>query len=286
MDNAFLVRLSVSIWTARKIDKNATREAKTRAGATEKAGVKVYKSVIAADALDKIASIAGAARNEHRARTTPWSYDGPGAITAEGYPAYKAAMAGYEREFDLAVAHFYSVYAQERENAIGYLGNMFDPHDYPNTDQLHDKFSFHVSAEPMPAADNFQVRGLPVEVVEEIKKDIKDQNAKALDNANQSAWTRVIETVEKLKLRLEEYSSGKVTKFYESWVDNVAELIKLIPSINVANDAELSRIGQKLAALTAYSVEDLKAEPGLRAEIIKQAGAVLAGINAVYKRAA
>jgi hypothetical protein len=286
MDNAFLVRLSVSIWTARKIDKNATREAKTRAGATEKAGVKVYKSVIAADALDKIASIAGAARNEHRARTTPWSYDGPGAITAEGYPAYKAAMAGYEREFDLAVAHFYSVYAQERENAIGYLGNMFDPHDYPNTDQLHDKFSFHVSAEPMPAADNFQVRGLPVEVVEEIKKDIKDQNAKALDNANQSAWTRVIETVEKLKLRLEEYSSGKVTKFYESWVDNVAELIKLIPSINVANDAELSRIGQKLAALTAYSVEDLKAEPGLRAEIIKQAGAVLAGINAAYKRAA
>src|SRR5215467_6625363 len=117
MNNAFLVGYSASVWTAHKMDKAATKEANARAGAVDKSGVKVYKSVIAADALDKVISIAGAARNEHRKRTVPWSYDGPGAITAEGYAPYKAAMAAYEKEFHTAVAYFYSVYEQERENA-------------------------------------------------------------------------------------------------------------------------------------------------------------------------
>jgi hypothetical protein len=202
MQNAFLVRLSVSVWTARKMDKAATREAKSRANASEKAGVKVYKSVIAADALDKVHSIASAARNAHRARTVPWAYDGPGAITAEGYPAYKAAMAAYEREFNIAVAYFYSVYAQEREAARGYLGNMFNEQDYPTTDSLRDKFSFSVTAEPIPQAENFRPVGLAPEAVAEIKKDIVDNNAKALDNANATAWSRVIERVEKLKAGL------------------------------------------------------------------------------------
>ena len=60
MNNAFLVRLSISQWTGRKLDKSATRDTKARAGANEKAGVKVYKSLISAEALDKVASIASA----------------------------------------------------------------------------------------------------------------------------------------------------------------------------------------------------------------------------------
>jgi hypothetical protein len=292
MENAFLVRLSVSVWTARKMDKNATREAKARAGAQDRAGVKVYKSVIAAEALDKVASIANAARIEHRKRTVPWQYDGPGAITAEGYPAYKTAMAGYEREFHLATAHFYSVYAQERENAIGYLGNMFDPHDYPTTDSLREKFAFHVSAEPMPVAENFRVQGLAPQVVEEIKKDIVDNNAKALDNANVTAWTRVIERVEKLKVGLESYkpalSKGDKVEgiFKDSLIGNIKELADMIPSINVTNDVELKRMQQKLISLTAYTADDLRESDALRAEVVKQAGIVLSGISDAYRRAA
>jgi hypothetical protein len=292
MDNAFLVRYSASVWTARKMDKDATKAAKARAGAGDKAGVKVYKSVIAADALDKIISIAGAARNEHRKRTVPWAYDGPGAITAEGYPAYKAAMAGYEREFNLAVAHFYSVYEVEREKAREYLGGMFLDSDYPTTASLRDKFAFSVSAEPMPVAENFRVNGLPPQVVEEIKKDIKDQNVKALDNANQSAWARVIERVEKLKVGLSEYkpAMGKGDKvegmFRDSLIGNIQELADLIPSINVANDPDLKRMQQKLVSLTAYTAQDLRESDALRAEVVKGAGAVLDGISQAYRRAA
>lgn len=291
MQNAFLVRLSISVWTARKLDKPATKTAKASAGASDKAGVKVYKSVIAADALDAIATLANAARMEHRKRTVPWAYDGPGAITAQGYPQYKAVMLTLEREFNAAVARFYAVYEQEREAARAFLGNMFDLADYPDSNSLRSKFAFAVTSEPLPDADNFRVAGLAPEHIEEIKQDIKDNNAKALDNANATAWSRVIEKVEKLKLGLEGYkpavNGGKVEgKFHDSLIGNISELADLLPSINVAADPELTRIGQKLIALTAYGPQDLRDSDALRAEVVKQAGMVLVQINAAYKVAA
>lgn len=291
MQNAFLVRLSISQWSARKLDKGATRDAAQRANAGEKAGVKVYKSVIAADALDAIESIANAARTEHRKRTVPWAYDGPGAITAEGYPSYKATMATLEREFWAAVARFNAVYDQEREAARGFLGNLFNPADYPTSASLKERFAFSVTAEPMPQADDFRVQGLAPELVQEIKKDIVDNNANALQNANKSAWERVIEHIEKLKMRLEGYkpavNGAKVEgKFHDSLIDNIKELVTLLPSINVANDPDLTRVAQKLTALTAYTAQDLRDSDALRADVVKQAGLVLAQINEAHRKAA
>ena len=77
-----------------------------------------------------------------------------------------------------------------------------------------------------------------------------------------------------------------MTKFYESWVDNIKELIDLIPSINLANDPELSRIGQKLTALTAYTAADLKASEALRADLIKQTSIIMGQIGEAHKIAA
>jgi len=285
MNNAFLVRLSMTTWTARKMDKGATRQAKDHAGATDKAGVKVYKTVIAAEELDAIQSICNAARIEHRKRTVPWSYDGPGAITAEGYPAYKAAMTGYEREFNLAVARFNEVYAAEREKAREYLGNLFDPADYPDSMSLGSKFSFSVSAEPMPEANNFRVN-LPPEIVAEIKKDIVLNNQQAFENANNAAWARVIEKVEKLKLAMANYKPGEQKgKFHDTVVSNIVELAELIPSINISNDEDLTRMQRKLLSLTAYTAQDLREDENLREEVAKACGAILADIT-VKARAA
>lgn len=284
--DSFLVRFSCGVWTARKLDKPATRQAKDHAGAKDKAGVKVYKTVLAAEALEKIQKIANAARLEHQRRTVPWAYNGPGAITAEGYPAYKTAMLGYEQQFNTAVNAFYNIYEKARQEAPQYLGAMYDPADYPTIDMLRSKFHFGFHAEPMPQAQDFRVTGLPQDIVEEIQMDIANNHAAAVDNANVTAWQRVIEKVEMLKQRLTEYNSGDVTKFYDSWTDNVKELADMIPSINIANDPELKRMGQKLRMLTVYSNEKLKNSAGLRSEIVQQATNILAGIDAAYRQAA
>lgn len=291
MNNAFLVRLSMSTWTARKMDKRATKDAKERAGAGDKAGVKVYKSLIAADALEEIQKICNAARQEHRRRTVPWSYDGPGAITAEGYPAYKAAMLGYEQAFNRAVADFYTVYNQEREAAKGYLGDLFDPEDYPTTADLAERFAFSVTAEPMPDADHFRVQGLAPELVQEVKQDLAKAKNQAVQNANNTAWGRVIEAVEKLQLKLDGYrpavNGGKAEGvFHDTLVENITQLAELIPSINIAGDPQLARMQQVLVSLSAYTAQDLREDATLRSEVAREAGRVLSQIREQAKRAA
>jgi hypothetical protein len=280
MENSFIVRLSTSVWTARKMDKTATKEARESAGASAKAGVRVYKSVIAADALDKVMSIAKAARAEHCKRTVPWTYEGVGAITTEGYAPYKAAMAKFQAEFNLTTDYFLSVYEVERIKARDYLGSMFNDTDYPTVAALREKFAFAIHAEPLPQAQHFAPVGLPPEVVAEVRRDIVQNNTTALHNANATAWERVTEKVTMLKTRLEEYTSGKVTKFFDSWVDNVKEIVTMIPSINVANDPDLKVVGRRLLVLTAYSSEDLKESVALREEVVKQAKILLDQIGA------
>ena len=281
--NAFLVRPVICVWTARKMDKAATKEARETAGASLKAGVKVYKSVIAADALDKVAQIASAARIEHRKRTVPWAYDGPGAITAEGYPSYLAAMQQMQEEFDVAVVRFLDVYSQERNKAREYLGNMFNETDYPTIEALRSKFAFSVSAEPMPQASAFDVQGLALEHVTTIKKGIAESNKSALSNANKAAWERVTACVDMLKTRLNQYDNGTVSKFYNSWIDNISELARLIPSINVTNDQALTDIAVQLKALTVHNADKLKENPVLRSAIAKQATVLLDDIADAHK---
>lgn len=295
-NNAFLVRLSISQWNARKLDKTATRDAKERAGAGDKAGVKLYKTIIAADALDAIESIATAARIEHRKRTVPWQYDGPGAITAEGFPAYKAKMAELERDFRVAVESFLTLYARERADLLSNsnnemrisLGKLFDPDDYPSMEMLRSKFAFIVSAEPMPQAQDFRVQGLAQADVEAIKADMGERFDNAVQDANKSAWGRVLEHVEKLKLRLEGYKpkgpgQDKVEgKFHDSVVENIKELSALLPSINIASDPNLTRMGQKLLSLSCYTGEDLRASESLRESIARQAGVILDEIKTAF----
>jgi hypothetical protein len=148
------------------------------------------------------------------------------------------------------------------------------------------KFGFTMGVEPLPQADAFNPRGLPPALVDDIKRDIIANNEKALGNANATGWQRVLEAVEKMQLRLDEYARGEITKFYSSWIDNVTEVAALIPSINVTNDADLNRIRQRLVALTAYSVDDLKADTDMCSELATEAAKVLASIKQVYKKAA
>ena len=290
MDNRFLVRPFISVWTARKMDKQATREAKERANATAKAGVKVYKTVLAAKELDKVHTIANAARMEHRKRTVPWTYEGVGAITSEGYPAYKDAMTRCQTEFRLAVDRFMRVYDKERVEAQEYLGTMFNPMDYPTTSALRLKFAFALHAEPIAQAQHFQPTELPAEVVSEIRREIVASTSTALQNANASAWSRVIDRVQKLRDGLQAYKPGngngeKTTgKFHDTLVGNIKELADLLPSINVANDPDLKRMGQKLKMLAVYAPQDLRDSDALRRQVTQEAEAVLASIDAAYKK--
>jgi hypothetical protein len=286
---AFLVRVIVSKWTARKLDKEASKKTTADNGATEKAGVRTYKSLVSGEALETIAGIETRARSEHRKRTVPWVYDGPGAIAGAGYADYVATMAGLESEFNAAVSAFVAGYAGYREAQRANLGSLFNDSDYPAPELIRDKFGFVVMSEPMPRANDFRSTVLDAESIAKIQADIESRFNSAMAGAQREAWQRIEERVGHMAKRLREYAparydtDGKLVDraktFHASLVENVQELVKLMPSLNVTGDSELSAMAERMQReLCAESAGMLKDDETLRESVAQSAENIMRDI--------
>jgi hypothetical protein len=282
--NAMLVRLSISMFTGRKLDRKASKSTKEQNGATEKAGVKVYKSIVSAEALEKISAVSSKARAQHETRTVPWVYKGPGAITAAGYAGYMATMNGLKAEFLAAVDSFMSGYADYREAARADLGVMFNDSDYPAADIVRSKFDFDVAAEQMPVANDFRV-ALGTGEADKIRADIERRFNDAMSGAARAAWERIAERVGHMaeKLRAFKPSAGKGDKadgiFRDSLVDNVRELVAVLPSLNITGDAALTRIADRMQReLCAVDASALRDSDSARNAVAESAESIMAEV--------
>jgi hypothetical protein len=290
---AFLVRPSVSVWTARKLDKDAGESTARTAGADEKAAVKVYKSLVACDELEAVKQLDTKIRSMHERRTVPWHYKGPGAITAAGFPAYLEEFETLQAEFNRAAEAFCVRYGGAREAASSHLGGLFNESDYPTVDVIRAKFSATLSCEPMPDSNDFRVVGLSDKHLNAIKADMQSRFDGALKSAQSEMWDRIVERVEKLMTKLRGYQSsdesatGKTEgTFRDTLVANVQELVNLLPSLNVTNDPALTDIATKMQRdLCQYSPKVLREDGGKREDVATAAQAILAEIWAKRRAA-
>lgn len=283
---AFLVRPSVGMWSARKLDKEAAEGTTERAHANEKANVKVYKSLVNSSALEAVQEVYSRIRSMHEKRTVPWHYKGPGAITAAGFAPYMEEFNKLVAEFNEKADAFCAVYAPAREEARGNLAGLFKEDDYPTVDVIRAKFSATLSCEPMPESSDFRVQGLSDKHVNAIKADMQARFDAALKSAQTETWDRVVEHVQKLmeKLRAfkpaDESASGKAEGvFRDTLVSNIQELVNMLPSLNITNDPALTDIATRLQRdLCSYGPKQLREEGDKRETVADAAQAILTEI--------
>lgn len=289
-ESAFLVRLSITQWSPNKLDKQATEKTRADAGANAKSGVRVYKKLVSASALDAVVSAAGAARADHRLRTVPWQYDGPGAIAAAGYTDYCKAMEGHRACFNVAVAKFVEAYDREREEQRGNLGDLFNPLDYPPANEVEGAFSFSVAAEPMPESAHFKGAGLSEKEAEEIRFGIEARHKAAMAQAQAEAWDRITVHVEKMIAKLRAFKPATDDHkadgiFRDSLVGNIQELVNVMPSLNITNDPDLTAVTTRLQTeLCALTAGQLREDDGARDGVATAAESIMREVWARRQR--
>lgn len=270
-----LCSLSISMWSARKHDPEASEEIATLHGAKSDAG-RYNKMLLPKEALAEIQKIMSEARHEHYFMTLPWGDDGYRVLPAAAYLDHTAKMREISNRFGPAVDTLVQRFEQLVREAKLRLNGLFREADYPSTAELRAKFSFETKVIPLPDAADFRVC-LGDEEKERIKRQITATVEASLQVATRDLWQRLYEAVKHMSERLNAYRvvEDRVEHpFRDSIVGNLVRLVEVLPKLNVSRDPELERLAEQVRASLLVDPKELRQSESVRTETAKAAAAI------------
>ena len=252
-DKAMLVRLSISQWTARRLDVQATREVIQNYQAKPDAG-RFNKLLVDVCAVKRYQKAANEARVFHYANTLPWGNDDSRILPAANYSAYSSKMREFRAAFDAAVDEFIGDYPGLISQAERDLNGLFRAADYPTAAALRFKFGFDYSVFPIPDSDDFRV-SLADDEVERIRAEIQGRAESSVNDAMADCWARLYAAVKHMADKLREPEAI----FRDSLIGNIGELCDVLPRLNLTGDAKLTAVlDEARAALVPLSPDKLR----------------------------
>ena len=283
---AMLCSVSISMWSARKHDPDASEEIAMRHGAQADSG-RYHKVLLPKQALAEIQKIVSEARQEHYFMTLPWDDNGYRVLPAAAYMDHVEKMRALSNRFtgavDILARRFLTLIDQARTR----LGGLFREADYPTPDELRAKFSFETKVMPLPDAGDFRV-ALGDEDKERIKRQITAAVEASLQVGSRELWFRLYEAVQHMADRLTAYrvtDQGVEHPFRDTVVTNLVKLVDVLPKLNVTSDPELDRLAEQVRTSLLVDPKELRKSDAVRAETAKAAAAIaqhMAGYMAGY----
>jgi hypothetical protein len=280
---AVVASLSISAWTARKFDRKVTDETNKRNNAGSDAG-RYNKLLIAKEGLETLNKIAGQPRSLHYTMTQPWLDDGARVLPTALYIKYMNELRKLKQDFEAEAEKFALNYPSMIEDAKSRLNGMFNEADYPPAAMIRGRFDFDIKIFPAPSPDDFRV-SIASEHLEEVKADIEARMREALDSAMRDARDRVVKVVGHMAERLKAYRPATEKYraegiFHDSLVENVRELVGLLPAFNLTGDKAFAKIIAEMDALCVEDAASLRDKPKVRKEVAAKADEILSKVSA------
>jgi hypothetical protein len=290
-NKAVLTSLTIGGWSARAYDKKVTAETNRRHNANDDAG-RYNKLLIAKEAIAEINRVTSAARAAHYSLTQPWYDDGSRVLPTVLYDEYSKTARGFRVEYEAAVKKFAEGYPQMIEDAKSRLNGMFNAEDYPDPSEMSlykwkvnptGRFMFDVKIFPCPDSTDFRV-DLAQEHADDIRADIEARMKDALEHAMEEPIYRIMTVCGAMVDRLTVYKpakagSGKRAEgtFRDSLVDNIRDLVKLLPAFNLTDNKVLTDLTVRMEReLCRNDADVLRENADVRNETKKAAKAILA----------
>ncbi len=273
--SAMLVSISISCWSARKLDKKVSEEVTTNKGASKRAA-RVNKNLLADDMrLEAIQKYAADIRNWLNAVTIPWSDMGVRLVTTTQFFDFKQALDERKAEFERLAADFIVAYPTLISAQAFKLGTMFNRDEFPSVDEIARKFSMSYTFMPLPEAGDFRV-DIGNQAAEELRQQYEEAYNQRVQEAMSDVWGRLKSVLDKISERLTTDELGKNKVFRDTLVSNAIEVCDMLKYLNVTQDPELER-ARKLTeqALLGITADELRKEDGVRADVKSRVDEIL-----------
>jgi len=273
--SAMLVDISISTWTARKLDKGVTAEVNTSKQASTQAS-RVNKNLLpGVKELEEVTRHAAMVRNWVAARTLPWSDYGPRLVTTDKFFDFKQELDKHEQEFNTKVQAFLDAYPTLISMQAFKLGTMFDRDEYPDVQDIADKFRFNVAYLPIPETGDFRV-DIGHEAMEEVRERYEREYEQRLENAMNDVRSRMLESLRHLSERVTDKEDGERKKFRNNILENFAETIASVRSLNLTKDQAIEAMADEAEkAVQHVEVDELKESKDVREDVRSRVESVL-----------
>ena len=281
---ALLVNTNVRVWTGEKRDRAITRELCNRMGAEDNA-VRANKSLLG----EHIRGVQTAERNVRQAvneRTLPWMDDGTRILKGAAFMAFTETMAEPVRLFDEAVDAFVAAYPEIKYEARRRLGDAYEEKDFPAQCRLKERFGVKLTYLPVPSSEDFRVR-LSDEEIATVRRNTEAALRDTVNDAVRALLDRLQEPVARMATRLRLFrrnNSGKVQHpFRDSLVENVRDIIKIAPTLNLMDDPRIAQLCTDIErSLTAHDADQLRSSARLRESVADEADAILRRMQGAF----
>ena len=270
-----LVDLHLSRWSGYKTDQRASNPLVKEASAQAGSAV-VSKRIGPKEAFTDIVTACNALRAHMSKHTLPWSDNGQRIMTRNIFELFMSGYGELERNYNAAVEEFVTVrYPQSRDQASFRLGDLFVESDYPTAEELRKKFQVNLDIDGITEPDDFRV-ALPDAELNKVKAEMEASIERRLGSAMQDVWLRIAGLLEHYIEKVEDPEAI----FRDSTVNNLVELMNILPGLNVTGDQRLREIRQKImGTIGSYQPDDLRKGGDLRAAAAKEAKAIRESMN-------
>lgn len=268
-ERAVLAQLNISQWTARKLDKKATKKTNREAGAADNVS-RVYKALVPMEsALDAVHTKSQEIRDFFLKNTLPWGVRGMNILPSENYFAFMGTYNQMADEWKSLVRTAVREYQQMTLNPARLqhlMGDLYNPADYPSWREVENKFSIDMAVFPVPSGD-FRTE-IADDELQRIANDVERRVQEAANTAMTELWTRLFEKVSNMATQLGK-SDGRL---FETLVDNIRELCPLLTRMNVMQDPNLELMRQEVERkLCKHDVDAFRSDKILRQEVANEA---------------
>jgi hypothetical protein len=272
---AMLVELNISVWTANKIDKDASRKVADDNNAAADAG-HFRKNLMAGSHLRKeIADYAAGCRLWHNTRTMPWADRGPRLLPTSLFFDYKTEANARQAYFDNKVSEFLIAYPSLVRTAHNYLGDLFDPMDYPDTDEVRSKFGYRLVFSPVPDAGDFRL-DLPKQELDAMRMQYESHANERVEAAMKEQWGKLHDMVSRMSEKLIEPEDEDKRRWHDTFITNAQEMCAMLTHLNVTRDPTLEEARRGLErAIAGVEIDEIKESIDVREDVKGKLDAIL-----------
>lgn len=169
--------------------------------------------------------------------------------------------------------------AAVRDQASFRMGDLFNPDDYPAPDALRRRFGVTLDIDAVTEASDFRV-ALDKQHLERMQLEVQNRTTERIGRAMENVWHRLADAVGAMSERL----SVKDAVFRDSLIDNLRDVVAVLPDLNIMEDPALERLRVKVEqSLTQFDAKELRKDADTRAHVAATASSLFEEISGLMR---